>query len=361
MIFDSIIGNSEVKRALMGMVDNGRVPHAIMFYENDGCGAIEIATGFLEYLMKSGKVARYIHPDIQFVFPVTKGSKVSADKPTSEHYLSYWRELLNGNPFFLENDLSVAFGIEGKSSVIAVQEAKAILDRLSLSALEGGYKAVVVYQPEKMNAETANRLLKSIEEPPEKTQFIFITHSPEKVLTTISSRCQGVRILPLSKDEVAQVLVERFGKTEEQAAAAAAMAGGSVGKALEYLSESEDSAAEAALFRTLMDALVSKNLSAVLDAGEAMAALSSREKTKSFCVYMSEAFRKIFMIQQGLPQIASLTEDEERLYATYAVKLKKSFVRNALPLLDRSYMLIDRNVNARILFCDMVDKLFMMM
>lgn len=358
MIFDDIKGNADVRKALVGMVDSGRVPHAIMFYENDGCGALELALGFLEYLTGSQKVHKLIHPDVHFIFPVTKGAKVSTDKPTSETYLQYWRELVSANPYFLESELSDALGIEGKSSIIAIAEAKFIIDKLAFHSLEGGYRAIVVYLPEKMNKDTANRLLKSIEEPPEKTQFVFITHAPEKVLTTISSRCQGIRVLPLSKEEVADVLVERFGKSGEDARLAAEVAGGSVGKALAYLSESEDVGAELELFASLMRAVLAKDLMAAQDVGDQLAALPSREKAKAFCRYAADGMRKIFFLQQGIPRISGVTGQDEALFREFASKCRKSFPRQAVSALDNAQMLIDRNINLKILFCDLVNRFY---
>ena len=358
MIFDEIRGNGDVKRALAGMIDSGRIPHAIMLYENDGCGAISLALGFLERLTGSQKVRKLIHPDIHFIFPVTKGSKVSTDKPTSETYLAYWRELVSANPYFLESDLNDALGIEGKSSLIAIAEAKFIIDKLSFHSLEGGWKAVMVYLPEKMNKDTANRLLKSIEEPPEKTQFIFITHAPEKVLTTISSRCQGIRVLPLSREEVAAELVSRYGRSEEQARVAAELSGGSVGKALSYLGAAEEVGQEFELFTSLMRALLAKDLIAAQDVAESLAALPSREKAKAFCSYASEGLRKIFMVQQGLPQLAGMSSQEGPVFEGYAAKLRKSFSRSAEPLLDRAQFLIERNINLKIMFCDLVNRLY---
>ena len=360
MIFDGTAGNADVKRALAGMAGSGRVPHALMFYENDGCGALLLALGFLECLIGSQKVHKLIHPDVHFIFPVTKGSKVSSDKPTSESYLKYWRELLEKNPYFLENELNEALGIEGKSSVIAINEAKFIIDKLSFHSLEGGWRAIVVYLPEKMNKDTANRLLKSIEEPPEQSLFIFVTHAPEKVLSTISSRCQGIRVLPLSKEEVAGVLEERFGRPEAEARAAAEVAGGSVGRALAYLSESGEAGAEAALFASLMDALLAKDLMAAQDVGDQLAALPSRERAKAFCRYAAEGLRKIFMLQQGLEQIAGTAPAEAEAFARYAARCRKSFSRKALPLLDNALMLIERNINLKILFCDLVDRLYIL-
>ena len=359
MIFDSIRGNSDVKKALVGMVDSGRVPHAIMLYENDGCGALQIALGFLEYLTGSQKVQRLIHPDVHFIFPVTKGTKVSTDKPTSESYLQYWRELVLSNPYFLESELDDALGIEGKSSIIAIAEAKFIIDKLAFHSLEGGYRAIVVYLPEKMNKDTANRLLKSIEEPPEKTLFVFVTHAPEKVLTTISSRCQGIRVLPLSREEVAGVLEERFGKSSEDARAAAEVAGGSVGRALAYLSESEDVGVESELFVSLMRALLARDLMEAQDVGDRLAALPSREKAKAFCRYAADGMRKIFFLQQGLPQISGVTGQDEAIFKEFASKCRKSFPRQAVSVLDDARMLIDRNINLKILFCDLVNRFYL--
>jgi len=360
MGFDWIIGNETVKQALSGMLDSGRIPHAIMFYENDGCGALDLSLCFLENLLGSQKVSRLIHPDVYFIFPVTKGSKVTTDKPTSETYLGLWRELVSRNPFFLESDLNDALGIEGKSSAIAVAESKYILDKLSLGALEGGYRAVVVYLPEKMNTETANRLLKSIEEPPEKTQFIFITHAPDKVLPTISSRCQGIRILSLQRNQLEEILVNRYGKSTEEAALAASMAGGSLGKALALLADTENADGEFELFSKLMDALVGRNLGSALDCAEQIAAMPSKEKIKDFCRYSSEGLRSIFLLQQGLTSIVNLSGRERPFFEGMSKRCRKSFSRNALPCFDEALRLIERNVNLKILFCDLVDRLYMM-
>ena len=212
MRFADVIGNAEVAKALVSMADSGRVAHAMLMYENEGCGALALALAYVQYLNCAHPVngdscgecpscrqmSKLIHPDVHYVFPVNKGPKTSDDKPTSESYIKYWRELALANPYFTEADLQRAIGIESKTGLIAVAEAKFIINTLSLTSVADGYKAVILYLPEKMNQETANRLLKMVEEPPEKTLFIFITHSPEKVLQTIFSRCQSVRVMPLA-------------------------------------------------------------------------------------------------------------------------------------------------------------------
>mgnify|MGYP003292387718 CR=1 FL=1 len=340
MRFAEIEGNDSVKTALTGMVDSGRVPHAIMFHENDGGGAVGICLAFLQYLNCNSrgasdscgacptcnKISKLIHPDIHFVFPVAGGSIISASsKPTSLSYVKQWRELVLSNPYFTESDLNEALGIEGKSAIIAVPEARAILEKLSFNSLEGGYKAVVVYLPEKMNAEAANRLLKSIEEPPEKTLFLLITHAPEKVLITISSRCQSIRLTPLPRSRSA------------------------VGANI---------AEEQELVRNLLHALVSRDWLAALEGGENIAALPSRERMKSWCRTASDMLRTVFLIQQGMDRLVDVPSSDLSFYTEIATRLKKPFSRQAAGHIDRALMLIERNVNQKIVFCDLVNKLY---
>ena len=373
MRFADIIGNRQVVKALSSMADSGRVAHAMLLYENEGCGALALAMAYLQYLNCSNpsggdscgecpscrQMAKMVHPDVHFVFPVNKGPKTSDDKPTSESYIRYWRELAVANPYFLESDLQKAIGIESKNGLIAVAEAKSIINKLSLASVTDGYKAVVFYLPEKMNQETANRLLKMVEEPPANTVFLFITHAPEKVLQTIFSRCQSVRILPMTQDEVAQTMVEQFGVDAETAALKAAVSCGSVGLAMNMIGDQEEYNLQMDLFADLMNALTEKNLSSALECAETMAALESREKQKAFCIFAADCIRKVFMAQQNLHQIAGIVSHEQEFYGRIAGKCSKGFCRKAIADIEKVVAMIDRNVNSKILFCDLINRLFL--
>ncbi|MBR4826538.1 MAG: hypothetical protein IKZ91_01475 [Bacteroidales bacterium] len=322
MRFSSIQGNADVLKALSGMVDSGRIPHALMFSEPDGGPAFSIALAFLQYLYcqsRSGgdscgecpscnRVSKLIHPDIHFVFPVTSPQ-------TCNGLMPQLRALATENPRFSEAELAAALGVDSKSSLIPVAEAREVLGQLSLSALEGGWRSVVIYLPEKMNQDAANRLLKAIEEPEPLTQFVLITHSPEKVLTTIASRCQRIQL-------------------------------GAEAKAPEFDSPE--------LLDNLMEALLSHNLFGALEAADSIAALPSRESAKAFCKFASDAMRNIFLVQQGiaLPQTASGKAAE------WAPRAKKTFPRAALAALDKAHRLLERNVNTKIVFTDLADRLF---
>ena len=326
MTFSQLQGNREVVQALVGMMDSGRVPHAILFHEDDGGGAFPLALAFLQYLYcrqrsggdscgscpSCGKIAKLIHPDVHFVFPTAAGF-------LSEQYMEPLRRLVAVNPRFREAELAEALGIEGKNPMIAVSEARRLLEKLSLSALEGGYRSVVIYLPERMNAEAANRLLKMIEEPPLQTQFLLITHQAEKVLATVSSRCQRIRVQP-----------------EGRAAA------------VEF--------AEAELLDALMDSLLSRDLPGALEAAERIASLPSRESAKAFCLYAADRLREIFLVQQGVRLPGEISPEAQK----WAGQCRKTFPRQALEVLDRAQTLIGCNVNLKILFTDMADRMFLL-
>ncbi|NLZ19733.1 MAG: hypothetical protein GXY24_05660 [Bacteroidales bacterium] len=325
MSFSQVQGNEEVTKALSRMVDAGRVPHAILFHEDDGGGAFPLCLAFLQYLFcrkrvggdscdncpSCNKIARLIHPDVHFIFPTAGGL-------VSEQFMDSFRQLVSAQPSFREADLLGSLGLERKSAAITVLEARRLLDKLSLSALEGGYRAVVIFLPERMNTEAANRLLKMIEEPPVLTQFLLIAHQVDKVLPTILSRCQRIRVLP--------------------AGTAAEMA-----------------FADADLLDELMAALLSKDLLLAQEVSERIASLPSRESAKAFCAFASDRFRQVFLAQQGIEGAGGISPEARQ----WASRCRKTFSRQALEVLDRAQNLIGRNVNLKILFSDMADRLYL--
>lgn len=327
MRFAQLKGNDEVIKALEGMVASGRVPHALLFAEDDGGGAFPLCIAFLQLLYCShahdgdscgecpacNKIGKLIHPDVHIIFPTDAGK-------TSIQYLAPLRKLYEENPNFTEMELYKAIGLDAKNSLIAVGEAKQLLSDLSLTALEGGYRSVIIYLPEKMNAEAANRLLKIIEEPPLQTQFLLITHRSERLLPTISSRCQFIRVRPAEQKKTGDF-------------------------------------ADTAIFDELMSALLARNLLTCIEIGERLAALPSREDAKAFCRYAAQQFRQIFLCQQGLDSLLDADADKQKI-ASWAKSCPKSFSRGGLGVMDRSCSLIDRNVNLKILFTDMADRLY---
>lgn len=332
MTFSQVKGNEVLCSTLAKMVDSGQLPHAILFHEEDAGGALPLCLAFLQYLYCDSKLAgaydscntcssctrisRLIHPDVHLIVPTIA-------KELTESYMPQIRELVAQKASFSEAELASALKIEGKSSVIAVSEAKRLLEKLSLTALEGGYRSIIIYLPEKMNIDAANKLLKMIEEPPALTQFLLITHRPEKVLQTIASRCQRIRVLPSS----ASISLPDFEQPE--------------------------------LFYELMNLLLAKDLLGSLDLAEKLASLSSREQAMQFCAFAAACLRQIFLAQQGLGSLA--VQDGLEQMTKLASACPKTFPRKALAALDRASILISRNVNLKILFTDLVDRLYILL
>lgn len=331
MRFSDIRGGEDVKKALRDMVDTRKVPHAIMLEEDDGGGAMLMAQAFLQYLYCRGektgdacgvcgqcnKVAKMVNPDVHYVFPVNTG--------TSTQFLPKWRELVLSNPCFTEAEFREALDMEGKLPLIKTDEVSALLGVLSLAALQGGYRATVIYLPEAFQGAAANKLLKMVEEPPEKTVFVLITHDSRSVLPTIVSRCLRIRVSPLSSEgAVRAVRAEAFSQ-------------------------------EKSIFADLMDCLIRKDLCSALEVGDVLAALPSRQKARDFCAYASEQLRTMFLLKQkGLERLVPEADAKVREWAAAS---KPTFPRKALEALDRADNLIARNVNLRILFTDLVDRL----
>lgn len=354
MNFSDIVGNGNIVNVLRSMADSGRIPHAILFYENDGGGAMPLILAFMDYL-NGGR-----RSDIHYTFPITTSTKVSGktSELTCEMFSKPWRELLDKNPYFMENEMSTALGFDKKTGNISAAEGRSILKTLSLSSMTEGYRAIVIYLPERMNATTANMLLKAIEEPAPGNLFLMVTHSPESVLQTISSRAQALRVLPLSKDEVARALVEKFSISPEDAQEAALLAGGSIGAALSEVAAHSEFLAQKDLFTDIVDSILRRDYFSALEAGERIAALDSREKQKAFCVFAGEGLRKIFMLQQGQPTLGAISKEDLPFYEKASASLPRQWCESALPIISRAAGYLERNVNQKILFCAMVTRLY---
>lgn len=332
MKFSQLDADPSLVKALVGMVDSGKVPHAIIFHEDDGGGAFPLCTAFLQYLYcqdhrtgdsceecpQCNKIGKFIHADVHFIFPVSQPKNSSSKTPKiSADFAVSFRSLASSNPSFSESELYAALGFEGKNTNISVREASVLLDTLSLSALEGGFSTAVIYLPEKLGAAAANKLLKIIEEPPRKTQFLLITHKPDAILPTIKSRCQYFRLQPRT-----------------------------YGCARPDFDTPES-------FDALMDALVSRDLVSVLEVMDSnVEKLSSRESSKAFCNFANWRLRQIFLAQWGM------TPAEDDSVLRWSAALPKTFPRAAASLFDRAYMLTERNVNVKILYTDLANRLF---
>ena len=373
MQFKEVLGNGELKGRLIRMVDSGRTGHSIMLVERDGYGALPLALALIQYMICGNrlpggdscgvcpacrKIAEMVHPDLHFAFPVNASSKSgSSKKPLSSSFLQEWRQLYRDNPYFTEADLYARLGIDGKAGAISVAEAREILDSLSLKSYEGKGKYMIIWLPERMNAEAANRLLKIVEEPMPDTYFFFITHAPDRIISTIRSRSQLVRLYPAQTEELVPVLQARTGLSAEEAAVYARTAGGSLGLALDMAGEGSAAAAWLQTAENMLDAVVSGDLVRLLEGNEAVLA-QGRERQKEFCLYMEALLRRMMLRRRGLDRISDALPQEAGAVERFSSVFPDGFYEKAFKALEEARTMIEANVNAKMVFCHLANVLF---
>ncbi len=222
MLFSDILGLPHIKKHLTSSADAGRIPHAQLFVGPEGCGLLPMALAYSQYVVcnnqdgenENGSIAcnlkfnSFSHPDVHFAFPVSNSDKVKSHA-VSNHYMQEWRQFMTEQPYGNLFDWYRLIEIEKKQGQIGVDEALDIVKKLSLKSYEGGYKVMLIWMAEKMNTSAANKLLKLIEEPPEKTVFLLLCEDEEQIIQTIRSRCQILHFPPLPEDAIAAALLKK--------------------------------------------------------------------------------------------------------------------------------------------------------
>lgn len=220
MLFKDIVGHSALKQSMIKSINDGRISHAQMFLGAEGSGALPIALAYIQYLFCVNKtetdscgkcsqchrIAKLTHPDVHFVYPIAKEKEVLK----SSDVFREWTEAFLNDPYLSLADWMNFIGAENKQPLIAVEESKDILHKMSLMAMEGTYKTMIIWMPERMNPATANKLLKVLEEPPDKTVFILVSESSQ-MLPTILSRTQLTKVLRCEEAELIDALVRVHG------------------------------------------------------------------------------------------------------------------------------------------------------
>lgn len=359
MPYSSVLGHTEIVGNLRSMVESGRMPHALLFTEKAGYGALTLVLATLAHMFgNSPKVSRLVHPDIHFIFPINTSTLVGGDRRGEvEQFYPLWRELVTDNPYFSEAELYRAFGIENKLGTISVAEASSIIRKMSLSSYEGGAKVMLIMFPERMTLECANKLLKNLEEPGNGTYYFLISHNPEKILSTIISRCRVIEVPPVGRELVEQELKRIAGLSDEDAAFWARCSGGSIGRARELIRREEEQSDNYNLFVSILESALQKDLCALTDMWEQIASYG-KEKQKGLCLEGGEILRKLYMMSLGLDSLSYASARERVQLGTLQTKIKSGFYRKGYGYLNDALECIERNVNPKFIFCDLCNRIY---
>ncbi|MDP3453665.1 MAG: hypothetical protein Q8R90_12015 [Bacteroidales bacterium] len=371
MQFAEIVGQKRIKEQLTSM--EGRVSHAILFSEESGYGALAMAIAFAQYLScpsssagdscgvcsVCNRFSKLIHPDLHFAMPVNTTKTVTADKkPVSDHFIAQWRESVLSDPYITEQQWYDKIEVENKSGMIGVNEATLIVRKLSLRAFEGGRKFMIIWLPERMNQEAANRLLKLIEEPPQETFIFLVSESPERIITTILSRCQIFSLPPVDKDDLGRELMQEFDIDQTEAHFWARISGGSISRARQLIRDSEMSTNYDKSLTSLLEACASKDLKGVITFWEEIS-LIGRENQKRFCEYTLEFLRRALITKMGACEISNTPISHQKQTDYWSGRINPSFYPKAYELLNNALHDINRNVNPRYIFADLGNRFFL--
>ena len=358
MHWTEVIGQKEVQERLMQMVGEDRLPHALMLCGPQGVGKMALATAFGCQLLDDGRTSskamldKLEHPDLHFTYPTIKLPSMSTDhKPVSDDFAREWHDLMMGGPYFTMDDWMQAMGGENQQAIITAGESDDLVRKLSLKSSQGGYKVSIIWLPERMNIECANKLLKLIEEPPLQTVFIMVCEEPDKLLETIRSRVQRIDVKKIDDAVIEQALVERRGISEETAHRIARLANGSWLKAMEELQVGSENEQFLDMFISLMRLAYQRKVKDLRKWSEVMAGFG-REKQKRWLTYFLRMIRENFMYNFQQEELVYMTEKEEGFARNFARFVNEANILPISDLANRAIRDIGQNANAKIVFFD---------
>jgi len=370
MLFSDIIGQEHLKNHLQTSAKNGRIPHAQLFVGKEGSGTLPMAIAYAQFLLCNFsddsetcniKCNKLQHPDLHFAFPVTTNDSVKKHA-VSNLFLEEWRSFISQKPYGSLFNWLQHIGVENKQGLIGVDESLDIVKKLQLKAYEGGFKIMIIWMAEKMNIAAANKLLKLIEEPPEKTVFLLITESEEQIINTIRSRCQALYFPLLSEKNIADTLVKREQIRENEAVKIAHQSEGNYNKAVHILhSNSKDLLFEEWFITWIRAAFKAKGNATVIQeliSWSDSIAKSGRETQKQFLQYCLQFFRQALLLNYKSPELVFLETKSPK----FDLKNFAPFVHsgNILAIekeLNDAMYHIERNGNAKIILLDLSMKL----
>lgn len=363
MRFSDIPGHEDLKRNLRGLAASGHVPHAMMLSGPSGSGKMMLARAFAQYLhcespadgepcgtCRSCRLHRELsHPDLHFVYPIVKSEKLK--RQVSADVADLWRTMLTDFPAMPPEKWLEILDAGNSQPSIYVREADDLVLADAYPPYASTRKIYIVWQPEKMQLQAANKLLKVIEEPSEGTMFIFVTDNELEVLPTIFSRMQRFHTGRLSDAEIGAYLNTRFHFTDEQARRYARLCDGSLILADEFGTHSGESEEFLTIYQDVMRSAYAKKVARLKQLAELTAGYG-REKIKRFLDYMSRMIRENFIYNMRMPQLTSMTPEEEAFSTRFSPFVNHGNVEDFAAATDRAREDIGANGNSKLVMFD---------
>ncbi|MDY4410317.1 MAG: DNA polymerase III subunit delta [Prevotella sp.] len=370
MQFSKVIGQKEAQQRLKQLVDEQRIPHAMLITGPEGCGKMAMALAFASFLLgerwdgrsqlgseaeianAEAMLRKWAHPDLHFSFPIIKPKNAGSDRKVAcDEYIKEWGQLLDGGPYFTLEQWMKLMNAENQQAQIFEAESDALAHKLYIKSTMGGYKVSLIWLPERMNATCANKLLKLLEEPPMKTVFLLVSEHPELLIDTIRSRVQRFDMRRIDDADIEQALIEKRSIVPADAHRIARIAAGNWLKALETLSADNENRQFFDLFVLLMRKAFTRDVKELKHWSETVAAFG-REKQRRFITYMLRMVRENFMYNFRQPDLCYMTQQEEAFATKFARFINERNVLIIQQQLQDAMRDIGQNANGKIQFFD---------
>ena len=364
MQFKDVIGQEEIKQRLIQAVAEDRVPHAQLLVGPPGNGKLALALAFAQYIncpdkknndscgvcSSCRKYSKLIHPDLHFTVPVIKTASI--DKPTSSDYMTKWRPYFLENPYPQYEKWMQLIADENKQGAIYVDEARDLIHKLNQKSYEAEFKVSIIWLPELMNITCANKILKILEEPPTKTVFILISEAEEKLLSTIRSRCQLIRVPKISEEDLQAALTNIAENTNSNPATIARLSRGNYFLALEIMQNDELRAYNFRQFTTMMRNGYARKLQEILSWSEEVATIG-RVRQMGFLKYCGEFLRENFLFNLKEPDLIYVNDQENEFSQKFSPFINEKNVLHLFREFEKGYTDISMNGNAKLIFTDL--------
>ncbi len=383
MQFSEIFGQHNIKKRLIRTVTEQRIPHAQLFFGAEGIGKLALAIAYAQFICCENKrdtdscgvcpscvkYRKLAHPDLHFVFPVIKPQGKSS--VVCDDFIAEFRASIIETPYLGVNDWFAKISGDAKQGMIYANESQEIIRKLNLKTYESEYKIMIIWLPEKMNNTCANKLLKILEEPPAKTLFLMVSNSPDEIITTILSRTQHIKIPSLSVDDIVLALLKNseLEISQQVAVDIARISDGSYLSALSILSQDDENKLNFERFVLIMrlawqvgNRKDHASLKTLKKWSDDMAAASiGRERQKNFLSYAQHMVRENFIMNIQQPELNYLTSYEEDFSTKFSAFIHERNVEDLMKEFALAERHIEQNVNAKMVFFDLVLKIIMLL
>jgi DNA polymerase III subunit delta' len=372
MKFSEIVGQNRVKNLLVQTVRKNRVSHAQLFTGPEGCGKLALAIAFAQFVSCENKqyfeegslrgdscgicpscvkYAKLAHPDLHFFMPVASTKEVK--KPMSRDFVNEFRNLLLQSNFMAGlQEWHDKIGIENKQGIINAEDCNEMSKVLTYKAYESEYKVVIIWHAERLYHAAAPKILKILEEPPDKTLFILITGNTDMVLNTILSRTQILKVPRFNAPDVVQYLRSRFELSDAAANKIALLSEGNLRMAIRLVEDHQDEAENFSILRDWFRLCYSNDILKIVPLIEGVAKLG-RERQKSLLLYALRVFRRCQLFHYRLDALVKLEGEELEFVQKVSPFIHPSNIAEFNEMFNKAAYHIERNANPRILFMNL--------